>query len=375
MRYDIIVTRINNPHAASVLARRLAHNGAMSLDRAMAALKTLPVPYDEGVSETQAGSTVLQLRKIGVLAKVVESSKPGGREPSSQASPMSRSPGHAAPASTPIYDRLPPLLSTTQTTRNPRRRWGAVAAAVAVLVLAGAIAVLVHIAGASAHSPSSHRAAQQPAVSAESGQSQNSGQAASGRGEATQASADKPDAAPQRRAEPPTSPEQKLRAAVLADSARQSRDRMVAVNLYKAAIYFNRRNVDSWYGLLNAYRDLGMLKEAADTREEMQRLFGDKVWSLNDAIARYGRPQDVEVDDDRVLRVEIEVPSVDSARMVNDAYHMMESLRSGCGCRKISLIAREKGGSSMIVAIDTENFPATLRDFVAKAAIMSLPGS
>jgi len=141
------------------------------------------------------------------------------------------------------------------------------------------------------------------------------------------------------------------------DSARTAGSNMDnVVSFYRIAISFNRYNLAAWQGLLQAYRDQGMTKEARETEEQMLALFGEKVTSVNDLVRPFGELIDTYMSGDGTYRVEYKSNKRNRNDILNEVFSMTRSVRSACACENISIFASTGGSGRGMIAHST---PAT----------------
>ncbi len=372
MAYDVIVTKITNSRARPVVARHLAADPAISLVKANSMLDTLPVPYLRGVPEKTATEAVMHLRKIGVEAQVRETEvnkEEPQHKPIEPHAPKKVTPRPSPTAGSPRSHQQHIGRISQPPPPDPKgstAQYWVLVFAIAVF----AIAVYIGTRGdrfsskktsslkmsdrrqsASAAKPRSKRDKTRPPASAPQ-----SGTLSipTSRGNTT-----------------PTSP-QKKESKHYADSARTAPNPGSAIAFYKIAISFNQYNIDAWYGLVGAYRELGMYDHARDARAEMRKIFGENVSSLKEIVGLFGKALELSLTQDRVLRVEYRSHLREETGIPREAFRMIRALRTECQCEAVSLHAHLFGGKAALVYHEGNVFPASRAHFEEQANITYL---
>jgi hypothetical protein len=392
MKFDIIITHIGSDKAKSIIARHLAHDPSISLQKALSMLENPPVVYMTGVLKDDAQYHVRQLEKIQVRAKLVEV----------QLAPLLPHtvpqfvPGHAAaPAPPPAQPAQPPHPATrpppepvhsvvpapgggnngsgAAMTRNKIIVLTSVAATllvsvVVILAIKGtfnwghAFALDWSKAGlvsgdslsrkADAKKPKPDRRSRDSAVKKD--------EAGTSPGTDSAADADE------------VSDEQKGKADACVDSGKNAQGISQAISFYQLAIAFNKRNVNAWYALHDTYIAAQMNKEADKTDSAMRRLFGDNIFSVAKIMEPFGAVTSTSLTRDGIYRVEYRTRESNPAKNLADSYLLVKALKNSCLCNAISLYARTSAGKGMLVYIRTESFPATFDEYKASANVTYL---
>jgi isopentenyl diphosphate isomerase/L-lactate dehydrogenase-like FMN-dependent dehydrogenase len=71
MRFNVLVTGIDNSRSKTIVAHNLAGNRSVSLQHALSLLENLPVIYQVNLLKEEAEATIARLGKIGVKAGAV----------------------------------------------------------------------------------------------------------------------------------------------------------------------------------------------------------------------------------------------------------------------------------------------------------------
>ncbi len=378
MSYDISIVRPPSERACHILARRLAEDPEISLQRALLLLQNTPLVYARGLTKAQLAHEIANLQKIGVQIRVSES---GGEEkksapdsiPNAEKSVGAHAQQHAPlpretavkPAAMRSQRSSPPIRAgklpevSSGAPRSSRARSVAYSAgAVAVVVLL--IAVFLYLAD---RRP---RYAIRPtdAFSSKSSAHQTND---SRQGRRHSSARTRSAAVPGRE---PVSARRKTMAENLVDSARSGTtdyDRMI--KFYTMALSFNEYNLAAWYGLISAYRDAGKPAEAARAEAEMKDLFGEEIESVRHAVSPFGELLDVAGPVKGTLRLEYAARSRSRDRLVQDTYAIMRALRVHCACSAVSLYARTGAGAGMLVYLPLTPFPQTASAYEREAQI------
>lgn len=162
----------------------------------------------------------------------------------------------------------------------------------------------------------------------------------------------------------------KKEASMWVDSATAYRnDLLKAINFYKIAISFNRYNIHAWFGLLNTYRSLQMNSKAVQTRNEMFKLFGKNIFSISEAVEDFGEIIDAYETEDDVYRLEYKTTQKTENDLLSETYKLVKVLREICKCNSLSIFATTAPGRGMIVHLPSNAKIVTPHDFKTNAAI------
>jgi hypothetical protein len=408
MKYDVLITHIGNPKAKNIIAHHLAHDPSTSLQKALSLLENPPVVYMTGLLKDDALYQVKQLEKIQVTAKLVEvqlaplrphTVAPFAPEhgaplpqqpvqhtqqvsPAAPPSPQPVQPQHPAPNH--VAEPAPKTAADTPAAAGGAGSWikmtknqiiavSSVSAALLVLVIvifalkgtfdwghaftldwskAGLVSSDVNTkktdikkAKQERKRPDSADKKKNPAAPV----SQDTG------GETEEATE-----------------EQASKAEAYINSGKNAADISQAMAFYQLAIAFNKRNVNAWYALHDAYASAQMDADAAKTEKEMRRLFGDNIFSVSKIIEPFGAVRSMSMTRDGIYRVEYQPRESNQGKILFDSYLLTKSLQKSCLCNAISLYARTSGGKGMLVYVRTESFPASFEEYKASANITYL---
>ncbi len=366
MGYTIIVVKVPTDRAKSVVARHLAADPDVSLEKAMRLLDSLPVVYSEGLDKNEATRQIRDLRKLGVGFRVAESR---AREPCRDAKPQP-APEKDESKVAPRKISLVKPVRLGSAAKRIRRGGGAfgirstprfnAARLIAALALCAGLGYVLYVGSRTGI----HVEKTGPILG-------KSRRAARGTMEAfadEKRKGQEHDSTAQRAAD-----SLRVMSSALADSARASGgDIERAIKFYRIALSFNRRNSDAWYGLIGAYRSAAMDSEAAHAESEMKEEFGDDILSIQRIVAPYGAVEHYERGHDGTFRLKYVSEKRGRAQLVGDTYLIMRALRLECGCSAISLYAATGEGSGLLAHLKTEPFPLSLGAYESRATISYL---
>lgn len=140
------------------------------------------------------------------------------------------------------------------------------------------------------------------------------------------------------------------------------------VRFYKIAISINKYNFNAWSGLVNAYADLGMTREAFQAREEMKKLFSEEMFSVEQIVRPYGKLTTFKQEGD-LCRLEYKSRSKKRVKIESEVYTLLKNLKSSLGCSSYSVYAATGKGRGMLLRLEGEKLPATFSKFLVKAQV------
>jgi len=143
------------------------------------------------------------------------------------------------------------------------------------------------------------------------------------------------------------------------------------IAFYKLAISFNPQNLAAWQGLLQAYRDLGMDADARSTEEQMRKLFGERVESINLAVKPFGELIDTYINDG-TYRVEYRSSKRSKDDITRDVFLLTRAVRTVCSCENISIYASTGTGKGLLSHSSPGTSVHSLSDFSNQAQIVWL---
>lgn len=141
------------------------------------------------------------------------------------------------------------------------------------------------------------------------------------------------------------------------------------IRFYKIAISINEKNFNAWTGLVNAYANLGMTKEAFKAKEEMAKIFGKEMFSVEDIVKPYGKLVSYKRDRQGFCRLEYKSKSKKRVLLESESFNLLRSLSASQNCGKYSLYASTGKGKGMLVRFSHSEFPNTFSNYLLKAEI------
>jgi hypothetical protein len=387
MRYDIMVTGCKTGGAKTVVARQLAHDPSIPLQKAIAMVEAGPVILYRNLDLNEVKLYTQQLSKHGISWKTIESVK---ESHSHESIPPSAPP---PPASVPIKEKseategqlpkphsithmpgIPVMISELENPsrkadrfdfdENSRKTYLYTFILIALFISFLVAAILIDRSRRSDIKLKKIKA--YSSVSSLPAESPSDKKKGNPRTERKQTG--KP--VPTRNE---ISPENKAASLSMLDSARLvETDYLKIIYFYKMAISFNRYNLHAWYGLLNAYRNAGMTDEMEKTTREMKEIFGENVFSAARIVEPYGTINDAFLTVDGNYRIEYRTKQTGRAQLLEETYMVVRELRQICGCGSISLFASSGPGSGMIVHMNTSVTVSSIEDYEHGASITFL---
>jgi len=284
MHYNLMVTGFDNSKSKTIVARLLAsRNSSIPYQKALAMMEAPPVVLFEDIDSEEMAEHVVQFKKIGVRFKAI-AVQPAvqARESEIPSTPPMHKP--VLITGTPVLSEhkgIPSRTSDISEVPEKKRKWytmkrfhlGAFAVVAAYILV---MTFLFRI--QKTRSPLS------------GGDLQNGNAMSRVTGTADKKKAHEKKTINSVRDNHPVADKKLKKATAFVDSARQyaSDDPMKAVKFYKMAISFNKYNINAWFGLLGAYRDLGMKKEEAEAQKKMKAVFGEDIFSINGIVHPFG---------------------------------------------------------------------------------------
>jgi tetratricopeptide (TPR) repeat protein len=369
--YDILLTRVPNERLANLVARHLAENPHVSLEKAKSMLQNLPVVYERELDESQKDFHVRRLQGLGVGVKVVETHrKPSPPKPEivETAPRRDSAPSPAMPART--HRPLQRSWSSSPAPPPPpppRSRWRS--------VLQGSLAVAIIGLLIGAYMLTSSRERFQESAPGTPRQSKRHGSPEASAGTHDLPGSEVARAAGRNRAggrgrRARTTPEQRTHSAGYVDSAAAcGSDHERAIRFYLIALSFNEHNLQAWYGLIQAYRAAGRAAEAREAEARMRELFGDAVTSVRALVEPFGELVDYSQDRQGTCRLEYRSSGRGQERLVRESFELARALSVGTRCRHLALFATTGPGAGVLVRTRLSPFPASFSAFRNRAMI------
>lgn len=361
MRYDLIITAINNEHANTVLARNIAHRKSISLQNALMLIYHPPVTFLENVPLNEIETISKQLSKIGVKYELKESKIIEETGKSEQKKDTQSSYNYNVQLTSSAFDhkyqknwsKVSNHNDYIEEKKNLRKKILSVAGYILILLIP---ILLVYVsldqerAALFYKIPSSMLHSAKESSGAANSKKENK--------KKTKSSATEAD---------------KKRAENYVDSAKASlSDNEIAVKFYKLAISFNRKNYNAWYGLINTYYEMKKIEEAHQAEEEMKNEFGENILSTAQIVKPYGTLNTTQMNQDGVYYVEYKTRAKNKEMLMFESYRIIKALKTNCDCKTISLFASRSPGTGMIVHINQDAQMSSIDEFATSASFTYL---
>jgi hypothetical protein len=374
MRFNVLVMRIDNSRSKTIVAHNLAGNRGVSLQHALSLLENLPVIYQTNVSKDDADASIARLNTIGVKAGAVpaEIGVNAAREnKTKETAPATPETIPRQPSTEPMSVPRPHFtyIRGVKPDVGPLVSSGRKKLRIGVLVITVCFIGLIFVGARVKFKfflPDSSALNQVPGVSKQkTGMLNNPGRKAQW-----------PDRATDTQSQTPAIPDEQVRqATAYADSAKACTSVNEAIIFYKMAISINKRNMDAWYGLINAYTQAQMPEDADRARLEMQKVFGDGAFLLVRIVQRFGDLIDLHRAEDGTYRVEYrsrQAGRTEQTELLHETFLLVKAFAAEGGCSAISLYARTGKTAGVLVYVKTDPVPASYTEFIARAAITNL---
>ncbi|HEX7510558.1 MAG TPA: hypothetical protein VF335_04610, partial [Chitinivibrionales bacterium] len=167
----------------------------------------------------------------------------------------------------------------------------------------------------------------------------------------------------------PIAERDKTRAQAYADSAKLCSGCEGAIAFYTMAISINKRNIAAWSGLADAYEQCDKQEKTRWAREEMKRIFGDKIVHLAAIVGRYGTLRDYRLVAGDACRIEYRSRAIDTQSQLMEIYKIVSAFGPQCGCTAFSVYAAIDATRGMVVSIKNDQSVTTLEQFKRYAVI------
>lgn len=137
--------------------------------------------------------------------------------------------------------------------------------------------------------------------------------------------------------------------------------------MYRAAISFNKNNMNAWVGLLHCFEKKGDTKKVAEVRKEMMEVFGGNIWEITEFVSAFGTVEDFSTEDN--------VCKLSYNRYSNSEEIEWELFSVGYGVVRIPnidkavILAKNGKDKGYSIAFSTADFPKTFEEFQEKIVI------
>lgn len=369
MKYNIVITGIQNERAKKILARQLAQDPAISLQKAITIVELPRFTLYHNLELEDTNGYTSQLKLLGVSFQLIKApsadipkqkipepkppvpkqpAPPKKTEPIAPPPPVSASKTHVSTEETPKKSQFC-SVTIEPPKKNKANVVGIVTTFIFILFFVGMLSIMsnksdIKISRKRVLPPSSSAAI--APISAKNKE-------------------------PEKRE--PVSDEQANSAKSFIDSAKANlSDINTAINFYKIAISFNEYNIDAWYGLLDIYKTNGMIDEMTATKEKMQSLFGNSLFSVNEIVERFGVLEDLQVSSDNYCKIEYRTKQKKNDKILSEIYTIQKALRVKCDYQDMSIFAKKAAGQGVIVHINQNTSTVTFSKFKKTSSVTNL---
>jgi hypothetical protein len=371
MRYALLITAIGNPRARKIVAHNIAGHRSISLAYAESLLDKHTHIYMTDLTLEGAQASLKQFTAIGVQAamrpvdeKNEAPPEPAKEQPVEKAAPRTASePPELKPTlvkEKPIAQTPPAKSFKHATVRfdpelpeiDPKARLTAI---VVLLIAVAGIAFFLYIGQRwQSHGKSPVLSSSGPGAIRKD--PKNGSRAPSGRSAAKNRLV--------------ISAQDIVRSKHYTDSGKGVTDRNGAIVFYKLAIGVNKYNLDAWFGLLNAYTALGMDDEAAAARQEMERLFGNDIFSISKTVERFGEIIDEYTTTDGACYLEYRSRALENERLFHETFLIAKAIGTQGECPALSFYAHAgKGRGGVLAYISSIPVPDSYQEYRTLAKV------
>lgn len=141
------------------------------------------------------------------------------------------------------------------------------------------------------------------------------------------------------------------------------------ITFYKIALSCNKYNFAAWQGLLATYNKAGMVSKKQETATKMLDLFGPAIFSLLTQVSTLGVIEDASLTSDKTYRILYTTKTTSKQALVAETYQLLKTIKATCACEHISLFASYKKGKGVYVYLDTHKPLISLQDYSQTAQI------
>ena len=374
MKYNLVITRIQNERTKKILARQLAQNPVISIQKANEIVEAIPFTLYKNINTEELKTNINHLNSLEVSFNVVKVSDSSEKKPDKiqkQVLPEQTKPEKPENETTDPHDKKNSRIdkkikklsqhSSVILDQVNNRENKATSLVIGIIVVIFILIILSILGNRPKFKITKKRVLPQRTVE------QNSHSEKQG----VNTDKSSQNYKPVKREK--VSHEQLQKSRSFVDSAMTySNDINNAIKFYKIAISFNRYNVNAWYGLVDAYKSSGMLEEMVSAKEEMQHIFGKNIFSVSDIIGQFGELEDAQMAEDGVYRIEYMTREKQKDKIFSEIYTILKALHSKDGYQQISLFAKKGPGRGMVIHINKNTSTVTLSKFRETASLTYL---
>ncbi|HLV31138.1 MAG TPA: hypothetical protein VKY57_06165 [Chitinispirillaceae bacterium] len=374
MKYNLVITRIQNERTKKILARQLAQNPVISIQKANEIVEAIPFTLYKNINTEELKTNINHLNSLEVSFNVVKVSDSSEKKPDKiqkQVLPEQTKPEKPENETTDPQDKKNSRIdkkikklsqhSSVILDQVNNRENKATSLVIGIIVVIFILIILSILGNRPKFKITKKRVLPQRTVE------QNSHSEKQG----VNTDKSSQNYKPVKREK--VSHEQLQKSRSFVDSAMTySNDINNAIKFYKIAISFNRYNVNAWYGLVDAYKSSGMLEEMVSAKEEMQHIFGKNIFSVSDIIGQFGELEDAQMTENGVYRIEYMTREKQKDKIFSEIYTILKALHSKDGYQQISLFAKKGPGRGMVIHINKNTSTVTLSKFRETASLTYL---
>lgn len=377
MKYDLIISKIDRLHKTTI-AKLLCQDPAISLQKAMSMLDNLPITYKSGLSKGEAKKDIEKLKALGAVVSPIESkvkddpvveileaedSKKNVREIKNEKTDVglkSYNSKNERKAVNKYKNQNISRIGVPVKKKKSKKHSG-----VAVLIGVAILFTLLILQGLK---KPEYKIRQDARLISKSSSSNGKNGKESSTKEKKKFNLNFISSYNEKKAK--ENAKKVSESNSYGDSAEMFlNDPDEMIRFYKIAISINRKNFNAWNGLVNAYANLGMSKEANQAKEEMKKIFGDEMFSVEKLIRPYGKLVSFNIGKGEFCRIEYKSKSKKRVDLESDSFLILKSLNNSIGCGKYSIYAATQKGKGLLVRYDASEFPNSFSDYLLKAQI------
>lgn len=379
MDYDLYIIKLERPQSKQIVARHLATDPSISLQKALSLLEKPPVLFLKNIPENTMGEKIKQLNRLGIIYKAVPSKHHISNDQPKDATtlPSANQLKHDRVKKTDQSLRPDPELvkskyvkkekvktisfSFEQKQNKQPRSMNQLKGWIIFLVVTVLLIWLLPYLMKKDNKYKIHSKSTAPTISQQKYQN-NSNQY-----EPQTLTRSKK----MHRKKNMVTPEQKKFSRVYSDSAKLvGDDYQRSINFYKIAISFNRHNLSAWQGLMTTYRAAKMWSEQTKTEKKMREIFGNDIFTVHHIIKPYGQLSEYNFDQDGTCRIAYQSRLKHRKQLEKETFLLIRALITHQTYKNISLYAATGKGRGMLVRIEGQNFPSTISAYQQKASIL-----
>lgn len=375
MNYDLIIIKLTKPRLKQVIAHHIAADPSISLQKALSLLDNLPMVYKKDLSFKELEQASLQLQKLGAVCRAVESKIPIESHKAGIQIPEKKVKEYKVPKQKPIkpyvkHKKSAETVSERHTSfgtsphiQPVKKKKGMI---INGIIIVGIVLLILTIFLVG----KDQKVRIKPTGPVLAGKKRiKSGRVKGGTSKTTVDSNKKSKDNKREKGESPVTSAERSSDAYIDSAVQLCEGYECEIKFYRIALSFNQYNIRAWQGLIAAYRGVGKRAEAEKAEKQMKRLFGEKVFSVEEIIKPYGVLTKFDRGKNGVCRIEYHSHSLKKSTLEKETYYLIRALLTQQNCTLISLYASTGKGKGMLVRIGSDRFPSRISDYVKNASI------